>query len=198
MVFCARDRILERLVAIKVLTPGARMTADARARFQREARHNAAVSHPSIVPVIELGETREFPYIVMEFAKGEPLGRKLRHEGRLSADVTRRILLDLSDALDYAHRHGIIHRDIKPENVLIRDDSGRAMLADFGIAKALNDGKHLTQSGVAIGTPEYMSPEQAAGDRNLDHRSDLYSLGALGYTMLCGRHLTRGMGSETS
>jgi hypothetical protein len=197
MVFCARDRVLERLVAIKVLTPGARMTGDARARFQREARHNAAVSHPSIVPVIELGETREFPYIVMEFVKGESLARKLRHEGRLSADVTRRMLLDLSDALDYAHRNGIIHRDIKPENVLIRADSGRAMLADFGIAKALNDGKHLTQSGVAIGTPEYMSPEQAVGDRNLDHRSDLYSLGALGYTMLAGRppHQGNGVGN---
>jgi predicted Ser/Thr protein kinase len=194
MVFCARERALERLVAIKVLAPGVGLSSDARDRFQSEARHAAALSHPSIVPVFELGETREFPYIVMEFVRGESLGRRLRHEGRLSPDLTRRILLDLADALDHAHRRGIIHRDLKPENVLIAAESGRARLADFGIAKALNDGRHLTQSGVAIGTPEYMSPEQAAGERDIDHRSDLYSLGALGYTMLAGRPPHQGDG----
>jgi hypothetical protein len=194
MVFCARELALERLVAIKVLAPGAGLSTQARDRFQGEARHAAALSHPSIVPVFELGETREFPYIVMEFVRGESLARRLRHEGRLSPELTRRILLDLSDALDHAHRRGIIHRDIKPENVLIKAESGRAMLADFGIAKALNDGRHLTQSGVAIGTPEYMSPEQVAGGRDIDHRSDLYSLGALGYTMLAGRPPHQGDG----
>jgi predicted Ser/Thr protein kinase len=194
MVFCARERALERLVAIKVLDPGVALTADARDRFRREARLAAALSHPSIVPLFDFGETGEFAYIVMAFVRGESLGRRLRHEGRLPPDVTRRILLDLSDALDHAHSRGIIHRDLKPENVLIAAETGRALLADFGIAKALRDGRHLTQSGVAIGTPEYMSPEQAAGKRDIDGRSDLYALGALGYTMLAGRPPHQGDG----
>jgi serine/threonine-protein kinase len=197
MVFCARERALERLVAIKALAPGGALTPAARDRFHREARLAAALSHPSIVPIFNFGETPtspSIPFIVMSFVRGESLGRQLRHEGRLSPDATRHILLDLSDALDHAHTRGIIHRDIKPENVLIAAESRRAMLADFGIAKALSDGSHLTQSGVAIGTPEYMSPEQAAGGRDIDHRSDLYSLGALGYTMLAGRPPHQGDG----
>jgi serine/threonine-protein kinase len=193
MVFCARARALEKLVAIKVLLPGA-LTAVARDRFRREARLAASLSHPSIVPVFEFDETGEFPYIIMEFVRGESLGRRLRHEGRLPPDATRRILLDLSDALDHAHRRGIIHRDLKPENILIAADSGRPLLADFGIAKAMDDGSHLTLSGFMIGTPEYMSPEQAAAERDIDHRSDLYSLGAIGYTMLAGRPPHQGNG----
>jgi hypothetical protein len=195
MVFCARDRALERLVAIKVLTPGVALTGQARARFRREALLAADLSHPSIVPVFDFDEKRELPYIIMGFVRGESLGRQLRHEGRIAPEVTRRILLDLADALDHAHRRGTIHRDLKPENVLIAAGTRRAMLTDFGIAKALSDGKHLTQPGVAIGTPEYMSPEQAAGARDLDHRSDLYSLGALGYTMLTGRPPHQGDGA---
>lgn len=187
MVFCARARALEKLVAIKVLMPSAALTAVARDRFRREARLAASLSHPSIVPVFEYDETRELPYIVMEFVRGESLGRRLRHEGRLAPDASRRILLDLADALDHAHRRGIVHRDLKPENVLIAAESGRPLLADFGIAKAMDDLSHLTLSGYMIGTPMYMSPEQAAGQRDIDHRSDLYSLGAIGYTMLAGR-----------
>jgi hypothetical protein len=194
MVFCARDRALERFVAIKVLTPGVALTEQARARFRREALLAASLSHPSIVPVFDFDEKREFPYIIMAFVRGESLGRQLRQEGRIAPDVTRRILLDLADALDHAHRRGTIHRDLKPENVLIAAGTRRAMLTDFGIAKALSDGKHLTQPGVAIGTPEYMSPEQAAGAPDLDHRSDLYSLGVLGYTMLAGRPPHQGDG----
>ena len=187
MVFCARARALEKLVAIKVLIPSAALTAVARDRFRREARLAASLSHPSIVPVFEYDETGEFPYIVMEFVRGESLGGRLRHEGRLRPDASRRILIDLADALDHAHRRGIIHRDLKPENILIAAESGRPLLADFGIAKAMDDGSHLTLSGTMIGTPEFMSPEQAAGERGIDHRSDLYSLGAIGYTMLAGR-----------
>jgi predicted Ser/Thr protein kinase len=187
VVYCARERALERLVAIKVLTPERAPTAQARDRFRREARLAAALSHPSIVPVFDFGESHDFAYIVMAFVRGESLGRRLRHEGRLPANVTRRILLDLSDALDHAHSRGIIHRDIKPENVLIAAGTGRVLLADFGIAKALGDGTRLTQSGSWLGTPEYMSPEAAAGERDVDGRSDLYSLGAVGYTMLAGR-----------
>jgi predicted Ser/Thr protein kinase len=194
MVFCARARALGKLVAIKVLVPSAALTAVARDRFRREARLAASLSHPSIVPVFEFDDTQEFPYIIMDFVRGESLGRRLRHEGRLLPDATRRILRELADALDHAHRRGIIHRDLKPENVLIAADSGRPLLADFGIAKALNDASHLTLSGVAIGTPEYMSPEQAAGERDVDHRSDLYSLGAIGYTMLAGRPPHQGDG----
>ena len=187
LVYCARERALERLVAIKVLTPHSVLTGDARARFRREARLAAALSHPSIVPVFDFGESGDFAYIVMAFIRGESLGRRLRHEGRLPANLTRHVLLDLADALDHAHNHGIIHRDLKPENVLIAADSGRALLADFGIAKALSDGARLTHSESAIGTPEYMSPEQAAGRRDIDGRTDLYSLGAVGYTMVAGR-----------
>ena len=197
MVFCARARALEKLVAIKVLMPNGALSAVARDRFRREARLAASLSHPSIVPVFEYDETRELPYIIMEFVRGESLGRRLRHEGRLRPDASRRILLDLADALDHAHRRGIIHRDLKPENVLIAADSGRPLLADFGIAKAMDDGSHLTVSGVMIGTPEYMSPEQAAGERDLDHRSDLYSLGAIGYTMLAGRPPHQGPGAAS-
>ena len=167
MVFCARARALEKLVAIKVLLPGA-LTTVARDRFRREARLAASLSHPSIVPVFEFDETGGFPYIIMEFVRGESLGRRLRQEGRLPPDATRRILLDLSDALDHAHRRGIIHRDLKPENILIAAESGRPLLVDFGIAKAMDDGSHLTLSGVMIGTPEYMSPEQAAAERDID------------------------------
>ena len=194
MVFCAREHALERLVAIKVLDPGAALTSDARDRFRREARLAAALSHPSIVPLFDFGETQDFAYIVMAFVRGESLGRRLRHEGKIAPEAARRILLDLSSALDHAHNRGIIHRDLKPENVLVEGESGRALLADFGIAKAVADGRHLTSSGVAIGTPEYMSPEQAAGKRDIDGRSDLYALGVLGYTMLAGRPPHQGDG----
>ena len=187
VVYCARQRALGLLVAIKVLTPENALTPEARERFRREARLSASLSHPSIVPVFDFGESRDFAYIVMAFIRGESLGRRLEHERRLSGNVTRQILLELASALDHAHRHGIIHRDLKPENILIAGDSGRAMLTDFGIAKALSDDSHLTHSRSAIGTPAYMSPEQAAGERNIDGRSDLYSLGAVGYTMLAGR-----------
>jgi predicted Ser/Thr protein kinase len=187
MVYCAHERELARLVAIKVLTPEHALTPQARERFRREARLAASLSHPSIVTVFGFGESRDFAYIVMEFIRGESLGRRLRHEGRLAPNVARHILLDLAGALDHAHGKQIIHRDLKPENVLIAADSGRVLLTDFGIAKALTDGSQLTPSRSALGTPEYMSPEQAAGERSIDGRSDLYSLGALGYTMLAGR-----------
>jgi serine/threonine-protein kinase len=197
MVFCARERTLEQRVAIKALVPDVALTADARERFLREARVGASLSHPSIVPVFAYGETRtppRIPFLIMPFVRGESLGRRLRHERTLAADVVRRVLIDVADALDHAHARNVIHRDLKPENVLIAAETGRAMLVDFGIAKALGDGRSLTNSRVAIGTPEYMSPEQTAGRRDIDGRSDLYSLGALGYTMLAGRPPHQGDG----
>ncbi len=194
LVFCARARALEQLFAIKVLTPDLALTTTARERFRREARLAASLSHPSIVRVFEYDETGEFPYLIMEFVRGESLAHRLRHEGRLLPEVTRGMLLDLADALDYAHRRGIIHRDLKPENILIGAESGRALLTDFGIAKALSDSSHLTDSQGRPGTPEYMSPEYAAGEQEIDHRTDLYSLGAVGYTMLAGRPPHQGNG----
>src|SRR4051812_41937568 len=187
IVYLARERELERLVAIKVLSPELSSTADSRERFRREARIAAKLNHPGILPLHTFGEAEDLAYLVMEYVRGESLAELLRQEDRLPPDTTRRILAELADALDYAHRHGVVHRDIKPENVLIEDESGRAYLADFGIAKARTTDETLTITGAIIGTLQYMSPEQAAGDRSVDGRSDIYSLGVLGYRMLSGR-----------
>jgi predicted Ser/Thr protein kinase len=194
LVYRARARALEKLVAIKVVTSGSALTAGARERFRREARLAASLSHPSIVSVFDFGETSEFAFYVMAFVHGESLAQRLRHEGPLSPEATRRILMDLAGALDHAHRRGIVHRDIKPENVLIDAETGRALLTDFGIAKLLSDASNLTRTGTVVGTPEYMSPEHAAGGRDIDGRSDLYALGALGYAMLAGRPPHQGNG----
>jgi serine/threonine-protein kinase len=191
-VYLARERGLERYVAIKVLSPDVAVTAQARERFRREARTAARLTHQNILPLHSFGEVGDLAYLVMDYVRGESLADRLDREGRLPSEVARRILSELADALDYAHRHGVIHRDIKPENVLMEDESGRAILADFGIAKALDPGASLTQTGVVIGTLQYMSPEQAAGDRAIDGRSDIYSLGVLGYVMLTGRALFEG------
>jgi len=187
IVYLARERGLERLVAIKVLSPVTASTPESRERFRREARTAAKLNHPGILPLHTFGEAEELAYLVMEYVRGESLAELLRQEGRLPAATARRILGELADALDYAHRHGVVHRDIKPENILIEDESGRAYLADFGIAKARASPETLTISGVVIGTPQYMSPEQAAGDRAIDGRSDIYSLGVVGYMMLSAR-----------
>ena len=191
-VYLARERGLERLVAIKVLSPDVAASEQTRERFRREARTAAALAHPNILPLLSFGEVGDLPYLVMGYVRGESLAERLQREGRLPHDVARRILAELSDALDYAHRHGVVHRDIKPENILIEDESGRAILADFGIAKARSSGESITQTGVVIGTPQYMSPEQAAGENAVDGRSDIYSLGVLGFVMLTGRPLFDG------
>jgi predicted Ser/Thr protein kinase len=194
IVYLARERELERLVAIKVLSPELSSTAESRERFRREARTAAKLNHPGILPLHTFGEAEELAYLVMEYVRGESLAELLRQEGRLPPDTTRRIIAELADALDYAHRHGVVHRDIKPENVLIEDESGRAYLADFGIAKARASEATLTITGAIVGTLPYMSPEQAAGDRSVDGRSDIYSLGVLGYTILSGRLPFEGRG----
>ena len=191
-VYLARERGLERLVAIKVLSPDVAATTQTRERFRREARTSAKLTHPNILPLHSFGEVGDLAYLVMGYVRGESLAERLVREGRLPSAVARRILTDLADAVDYAHRHGVIHRDIKPENILMEDESGRAILADFGIAKARTGNTPLTGTGVVIGTPHYMSPEQATGDRAIDGRSDIYSLGVLGYVMLSGRALFDG------
>jgi hypothetical protein len=184
VVYLARQHGLERLVAVKVLSP-AIDASENRERFRREARMAAGLTHPGILPVYAFGEAGELPYIVMGYVRSETLADRLRHQRRLPVERARRILADLANALDYAHRHGVIHRDIKPENILLEDESERALLMDFGIAKSHLTGATLTATGVAVGTPGYMSPEARLGDP-IDGRSDIYALGLVAYEMLAG------------
>jgi hypothetical protein len=186
-VYLARERALQRTVAIKVLPPEIAVSAEAQERFRREARTAAKLTHPNIVALHAFGEVEGMMYFVMGYVRGESLADRLRRDDKLPPDRARKILAAMAAALDYAHRQGVIHRDIKPDNILLEDESGRPMLTDFGIAKAAASGETLTELGTAIGTPHYMSPEQAAGERDLDGRSDLYSLGVVGYAMLAGR-----------
>ncbi len=186
-VYLARERALDRTVAIKVLPPEIAVSAEAQERFRREARTAAKLTHPNIVPLHTFGEVEGMMYFVMGYVRGESLADRMRRDEELPPDDARRILSAMADALDYAHRQGVVHRDIKPDNILLEEESGRPMLTDFGIAKAAASGETLTELGTAIGTPHYMSPEQASGERDLDGRSDLYSLGVVGYAMLAGR-----------
>lgn len=186
-VYLARERALERFVAIKVLRPELANAAEGRERFRREARIAAQLSHPGILPLHTFGEVGGLWYFVMGYVRGVSLAERLRVEGRLPSGEAHRILTELADALECAHRSGVVHRDIKPANILLDDESGRAMLADFGISKVEDAGDSLTATGVVVGTPHYMSPEQALGSPGVNERSDIYSLGAVGYMMLAGR-----------
>ncbi len=188
-VFLARERSLDRFVAIKVLRPdlaGAH-GAEGRERFRREARIIAQLSHPSILALHAFGEVAGLWYFVMGYVRGMTLAERLRRDGRLPSADVQRILVELADALECAHRHGVVHRDIKPANILLDDETGRAVLADFGIARVEGALDSITATGAVVGSPHYMSPEQVLGNASVDERSDLYSLGAVGYTMLAGR-----------
>lgn len=190
VVFNARDERLKRRVAIKVLPPELAFREEIRLRFLREAETAARLSHPHIVPIHTVGEGPDgLVYFVMAFVDGESVAQRLKRRGRLPSEEARRILVETADALSAAHGLAIIHRDVKPDNILLEGSRGRVVVTDFGIAKALSSttgGGTLTATGVAIGTPHFMSPEQAAGDREIDGRSDLYSLGVVGYQMLTG------------
>jgi serine/threonine-protein kinase len=189
VVYHARDERLKRQVAIKVLPPELAFREEIRIRFLREAETAARVSHPHVVPIHSVGEGPDgLVYFVMAFVDGEPLSERLKRRGRLPPEEARRILIETADALGAAHALGVIHRDVKPDNILLEGSRGRVVVTDFGIAKALSSTSSgaLTGTGVAIGTPHYMSPEQAAGDREIDGRSDLYSLGVVGFQMLVG------------
>ncbi len=188
VVFRARDERLHRRVAIKVLPPELAFQKEIRERFTREAQTAARLSHPHIVPIHDVGECQGLVYFVMGLVEGESLGARIRRRGKLPAEEARRIMRETADALATAHALSVIHRDIKPDNILLEGTRGRVMVTDFGIAKALSasSGATLTGAGVAIGTPTYMSPEQAAGEREIDGRSDIYSLGIVSYQMLTG------------
>ncbi len=188
VVYRARDEKLKRRVAIKVLPPELAFQADIRARFTREAETAARLSHPHIVPIFSVGEGGGLVYFVMGYVDGESLAARLRRRGKLPSDEARRIMKETADALSAAHALSVIHRDIKPDNILLEGTRGRVMVTDFGIAKAISSssGGTLTSAGVAIGTPQFMSPEQAAGEKEIDGRSDLYSLGVVSFQMLTG------------
>jgi len=185
-VYLATDLKHERPVALKVLKPelAAVLGAD---RFLREVKTTAQLTHPHILPLHDSGNADGFLYYVMPYVEGESLRDRLTREKQLPLDDALQISREVADALSYAHSHGVIHRDIKPENILL--ESGHAVVADFGIARAVDQagGEKLTGTGIALGTPAYMSPEQAAGSKDLDGRSDLYSLGCVLYEMLAGQ-----------
>ena len=190
IVYRARDRRLKRHVAIKLLPPELSFRRDVRSRFLREAETAAQLSHPNIVPIYSVDEVGNLVFFVMACIDGDNLGTLVQKRGPLPIENVRRWLQEVSDALAYAHSRGVVHRDIKPDNILLDGIDGRALVTDFGIARAASsdnsDTARLTATGMAIGTPAYMSPEQASGDRDLDARSDLYSLGIVAYQMLCG------------
>ena len=184
-VYLAEDLKHHRMVAVKVLRPelAAVLGAD---RFVQEITTTANLQHPHILPLFDSGEVDGFLYYVMPFIDGETLRDKLNRETQLGIDEAVNITTAIADALDYAHRHNVIHRDIKPENILLHD--GRPMVADFGIALALSAaaGGRMTETGMSLGTPHYMSPEQATADKDITSRSDIYSLGSMLYEMLTG------------
>jgi eukaryotic-like serine/threonine-protein kinase len=183
-VYLAEDLRHDRRVALKVLRPELAAVIGAE-RFLAEIKLTANLQHPHILPLFDSGEADSFLYYVMPFIDGESLRDRLRREKQLPVDDAVRIATEVASALDYAHRHGVIHRDIKPENILLHD--GRALVADFGIALAASKaGSRMTETGMSLGTPHYMSPEQAMGEREITARSDVYALGCVLYEMLTG------------
>jgi eukaryotic-like serine/threonine-protein kinase len=188
VVYRAKDRRLKRTVAIKILPPELAFRSEIKSRFLREAETSAQLNHPNIVPIYTVDEAEGLVFFVMAFIDGDNLAKRLHDRGVLPLEETRRIVREVADALAYAHERRVVHRDIKPDNILLDATSGRTMVTDFGIARAISEGgdARLTATGMAIGTPAYMSPEQAAGDREIDGRSDLYALGIVAYQMLAG------------
>jgi len=186
VVYRALDTRLQRRVALKVLPPELAFREEVRRRFLREAQMAAQLSHPNIVPIYSVDEASGLVYFAMGLVEGAPLSKLLFEEPRPPIAMVRRVLREVADALHYAHERGVVHRDIKPDNILVDGATSSAMVTDFGIARAAQAGVRLTATGIAVGTPAYMSPEQAMGEREVDGRADIYSLGIVGYQMLAG------------
>src|SRR5262245_11369814 len=192
-VFVADETRLQRKVVVKVLSPDL-VQGFSLERFEREIRTAAALQQANIVPVLSAGDMGGIPYYTMPFVEGESLRHRLGR-GPLAITEVLNVLRDAPKAVRYAHRQAIVHRDIKPDNVLLSE--GTAVVTDFGIAKAISvartgAGATLTSVGTSIGTPAYMAPEQAAGDPDVDHRADIYSLGAMAYELISGQHVFAG------
>lgn len=196
-VFRAQDLRLKRSVAVKVLRPDLGLSPGMLERFQREAETIAALRHPNIVPIFDVGESHGVAYLIMPFIEGESLRAKMERDGKLPVPEVRRILREAAHGLAAAHDAGVIHRDVKPENIMLEGRDARILLMDFGIAKAVGGDEEtpvteegiapaLTSTGIIVGTPQYMSPEQACGDKTIDARTDQYSLGVVGYRLLSG------------
>lgn len=183
-VYRARQASMERDVAIKIIDPRLAESPDFVKRFEREARTIASLSHPHILKVFDFGQFGEHLYLVMELLKGGSLANLIQ-KGPLPLDIVEKVLDQVASALDYAHEQEIIHRDLKPQNVLL-DEKGHAFLTDFGIARLLNRGTKLTQSGMVMGTPAYMAPE-IWDNQPSDARADIYALGIMLFEMLAGR-----------
>jgi serine/threonine-protein kinase len=191
IVYRARDKRDGRLVALKVLRATA--SAGGAARFRREIALAAALEHPRILPLLDSGECVDRLWYTMPLVAGESLGDRVRRDGSLPIPKAVSILRDIAEALDYAHGRGVVHRDLKPDNVLLAE--GRAVIADFGVAKAIltavfgaagTANEVRTSTGTTVGTPTYMSPEQAAGEKSVDYRTDLYALGVIAYELVTG------------
>ena len=187
-VYVADDPASGRRVVVKVLSPDLAMGVDVR-RFQREISVAAGLHHPHIIPVFSAGQSGDdLLYYTMPYIDGEPLRALIGRERQLPLERALAIARDVADALRYAHAHNVVHRDIKPENILIERETGRGLVTDFGIARAVarSEISNVTSSGLTLGTPTYMSPEQAGAEKHIDGRSDIYSLGCVLYEMLAG------------
>lgn len=196
VVFKARDPALDRFVAVKVLSPQLAASENARIRFAREAKAAAAVVHDNVIAVYQVAEYRGLPYLVMPYLPGPSLEDRLKRHGAMSPEEALRVARQVAAGLQAAHAQGLIHRDIKPANILLSGETERAVITDFGLARAADDAT-LTRSGALAGTPQFMAPEQARGEPT-DSRSDLFSLGALMFAMLTGRPPVAELsGSET-